>query len=170
MGIVLKRSIFLNRNAPVRLRLKSPETLSAYSSGRCGSALKLPWSEHNVVNNLWQLLFYKLTNCSNSTSVQHYKLLNLRYFSGILKQLSKLNSAFNHFLFFFCFSHEIYYLNRREGIVVLFYNRNNNDNDKKDTKMRKQRKPRHWKVSLNQPRFHVLEGLQMALSHNFLQK
>ena len=85
-----------------RLRLKSPETLSAYSSGRCGSALKLPWSELTVVNNLWQLLFYKLTNCSNSTSVQHYELLNFQYFSGILKhlKLSKLNSAFNHFLFF----------------------------------------------------------------------
>ena len=91
-------------NGPLleRLRLKSSETLSAYSAGRCGSALKLPCSELTVANNLSQLLFHKLTNCSNSTCVQYYKLLNLRYFSGILRQLklSKLNSAFNHFLFF----------------------------------------------------------------------
>ena len=85
------------------LRLKSSETLSAYSTGRCGSTLKLPWSELTVANNLSQLLFYKLTNCSNSTCVKYYKLLNLRYFSGRLRQLklSKLNSAFNHCLFFF---------------------------------------------------------------------
>ena len=85
-----------------RLRLKSPEILSAYSTGRCGSALKLPCSELTVANNLWQLLFYKLTNCSHSTCVQYYKLLNLWHFSGILKhlKLSKFNSAFNHFFFF----------------------------------------------------------------------
>ena len=35
-----------------RLRLKSPETLSAYSTGRYGSALKLPCSELTVANNL----------------------------------------------------------------------------------------------------------------------
>ena len=34
-----------------RLRLKSPETLSAYSTGRCGSALKLPYL-NTVANNL----------------------------------------------------------------------------------------------------------------------
>ena len=51
-----------------------------------------------------------------------------------------------------------------------FERRNNNDNDKKDTKMRKQRKLKHWKVSFNQPRFHVLEGLQMTLSRNVLHK
>ena len=85
------------------LRLKSSETLSAYSTGRCGSTLKLPWSELTVANNLSQLLFYKLTNCSNSTCVKYYKLLNSRYISGRLRQLklSKLNSAFNHCLFFF---------------------------------------------------------------------
>ena len=107
-----------------RLRLKSPETLSAYSSGRCGSALKLPWSELTVVNNLWQLLFYKLTNCSNSTSVPHYKLLNLQYFSGILKhlKLSKLNSAFNHFLFFFLFflRNLLFKPKRRNCTIVLW--------------------------------------------------
>ena len=88
-----------------RLRLKSPETLSAYSTERCGSALKLPCSELTVANNLRQLLFQKLKNCSNSTYVQHYKLLNQRYYLEILKhlKLSKLNSAFKNFLFLFSF-------------------------------------------------------------------
>ena len=60
VGLYWKRSIFFNGNALVRLdrlRLKSPETLSAYSTGRYGSALKLPCSELTVANNLWQLLF-----------------------------------------------------------------------------------------------------------------
>ena len=63
-----------------RLRLKSPETLSAYSTERCGSALKLPCSELTVANNLRQLLFQKLKNSSNSIYIQHYKLLNQRFF------------------------------------------------------------------------------------------
>ena len=37
--------------------------------------------------------------------------------------------------------------------------------NKKDTKTRKQRK-----VALGQPRFHVLEGLQMAMNRNFPRK
>ena len=106
MGIVWKRSIFLNRNATVRflrdcdLILKKP--YRHILQGDVAAHWSCPCSELTVANNLWQLLFYKLTNYSNSICVQYYKLLNLRYFSGILRQLklSKLNSAFNHLIFF----------------------------------------------------------------------
>ena len=36
--------------------------------------------------------------------------------------------------------------------------------------MWEQKKPTHWKVALNQPRFYALEGFQMALSRSFPDK
>ena len=79
----------------------------------------------------------------------------LRYFSGILRQLklSKLNSAFNHFIFFptkFTIrtkEEELYTCFMIEIIMIII------------------KKTQKWE-SKAQSRFHVLQGLQMAVIFN----
>ena len=72
-----------------------------------------------------------------------------------------------------------------EEKLDLFYNRYNTNNIynniyiyiyiyiyilKTDTKKIKQRKLRHCKVALAQPRFHVSDALEIAVSRNFPRK
>ena len=84
-------------------------------------------------------------------------------FSGISKhpKLSKLNGAFQCLSFYFSTKFTI--SNIDEELQIWFIART-------ATKLKKQREPTHWKVALGQPRFHVPEGLEMAVSRNFPRK
>ena len=134
-----------------RQTLKCPRSLP-YSTGRYGNALKLLSFKFFEAKNLWQMLFYKLTNCTNSTYQQCYKLLNLR---------SKLNGAFQRLPLYFSTKFTIQ--NIEEELQICFIGRT-------ATKLKKQREPTHWNVALGQPRFHVREGLEMAVSRKFPRK
>ena len=84
-------------------------------------------------------------------------------FSGISKhpKLSTLNGTFLRLPLYF--SRKFTIQNIEEELQICFISRT-------ATKLKKPMEPTHWKVALGQPRFHVPEGLEMAVSRNFPRK
>ena len=98
-------------------------------------------------------------HCSKPTHEQCYKLLNLRISKHLKTEWSewRVSTTPLHFCTKFTLQ------NTEEELEICFI-------IKTDKKMWKQRKPRHWRVALGQPRFHVSQGPQVAVSRNFSRK